>query len=427
MAGGLRTFKFVSLLAVTTACFVPQVRQYASLPTEVTMTTQDKATIPRPEGYKWIHSSNSLVGSDLSNPSCVTLESSSPGETTIDGKVFGFIPWHTRVRVVPTERVVVGGEAVGIRLSSNGPVVVGYRHLSDGTSPAADAKVQVGDVILSVNHRTVHTAVELQMAIYHRRSPIELTVQRGRVTKHISVSCKMNDGLGPELGLFVRDKTVGVGTLTFIDPATRTFGALGHMITDMDTGQPVVGQGAIYPAVITGLQKGRVGAPGEKRGSFSLKSETLGHIGVNTPYGIFGSIPSASHSEHATVPVALPSQVHTGAARLFTVLHGNRVESFDVNIENTTHQTGPSTKSMIIHVTDPRLLSETGGIVQGMSGSPIVQDGRLVGAVTHVFVSDPTRGYGVYAMWMLQETESYRDTTAFAWVPWAKWLHRHAV
>ncbi|WP_067617682.1 SpoIVB peptidase [Alicyclobacillus acidiphilus] len=421
MAGRLRTIKFVSLLAVTAACFVPQVRQLAALPTEVTLTTQDKVTLPRPEGYRLSHSSNHLVEPDSSYPSCVTIQSSSPGETSVDGKVLGLIPWRTRVRVVPTERVVVGGQAVGIKLSSDGPIVVGYRHLRDGTSPAANAKVLVGDVILSVNHQSVHSATDLQRAMRHEGSPLQLTVRRGRATKHISVVCPRNTGT-PELGLFVRDKTVGVGTLTFIDPKNHTFGALGHVITDIDTGQPVVGQGSIYPAMITGLQRGRIGAPGEKKGTFSLQGSTLGSIDENTPYGIFGTIPAVAQSARS-VPVALPSQVHTGEAKIYTVLHGSQVESFDVRIESVARQSEPSTKSMIIRVTDPRLLSQTGGIVQGMSGSPIVQDGRLVGAVTHVFVSDPTRGYGVYAMWMIQEAQTHRQS-APAWTAWSHWFRR---
>ncbi|GMA55830.1 hypothetical protein GCM10025858_03330 [Alicyclobacillus sacchari] len=259
-------------------------------------------------------------------------------------------------------------------------------------------------MILSVDKHPVRSAIELQQVIRDKRGSILLTIQRGEHKKDVVVHCPAT-AAGSQLGVYVRDKTVGVGTLTFYNPETGAFAALGHMISDVDTGRPIIGEGLMYPAVITGVQAGKIGEPGEKKGMFVHSSRELGHIAENTPYGIFGKLDvSACHATgglREAIPVALPTQVHPGPAVIYTVLHGQKVEPFQVRIENTSRQRTPSTKSLILRVTDPRLLSAAGGIVQGMSGSPIVQDGKLVGAVTHVFVSDPTRGYGVYAYWML--------------------------
>lgn len=434
MAGRLRTFKFFSLLAVTATCFTPAVRELASTPTQVNMVTGDTVSVPLMGGGggSQANSSDEQVAKVSANSDALvmTVTSDKPGRTEIDSKLFGFIPWKTHVHVVPTARVLVGGEAVGIRLESKGPIVVGYRHLSDGSSPAAKARVEIGDMIISVNHHPVHTALELQRAVREATTPLQLTVQRDRDKRDISLDCPKNTASNSQLGLYVRDRTVGVGTLTFYDPAHQAFGALGHVITDADTGQPIVGQGSLYPALITGIQAGKVGAPGEKRGTFSPQGKTIGEIGCNTPYGVFGEMPRQSFRQTTSsqlLPIALPEQVHVGAAKMYTVLHDQTVESFDVRIENTTRQSSPSTKSMIIRVTDPRLLAQSGGIVQGMSGSPLVQDGRLVGAVTHVFVSDPTRGYAVYAMWMLQQTKAF-DATQDTWlgIPHL-WPIKHAV
>ncbi|WP_040289226.1 SpoIVB peptidase [Alicyclobacillus hesperidum] len=406
MAGWLRALKFASLIAVTLACFAPPVRHLETLPTNIDMTTDDDILVPRTSGFRIIHSPEQ-TRSDFSHPTFVDLSSQQPGEVDIQNRVFGLIPWHTHVHVEQAERVIVGGQAVGIRLSSMGPIVVGFHRTSDGSSPAANAHVEIGDMILSVDKHPVRTATELQQAIRDKRGSIVLTIQRGQRKRDVVVPCPATAN-GSQLGIYVRDKTVGVGTLTFYNPQTGAFAALGHMISDVDTGRPIVGQGAMYPAVITGVQAGKIGEPGEKKGMFVHSSRELGHIAENTPYGIFGKLDVAAC--HATgglrepIPVALPTQVHPGPAVIYTVLHGQKVEPFQVRIENTSRQRTPSTKSLILRVTDPRLLSTAGGIVQGMSGSPIVQDGKLVGAVTHVFVSDPTRGYGVYAYWMLHHT-----------------------
>lgn len=396
MAGWLRALKIAVLVAATTLLWIPPVRHLVELPTSVEMSTDDEIAIQSFHPFTL----RSFVR-PVDPPSAITVTADA-GDFDVADRIFGFIPWRTRVHVQPAERVIVGGQAVGIRLMSEGPMVIGYRRAAQGISLAEANHIEVGDVILSVDGVPVHTAKELQAVLREKRAPFRLVVARGSKLREIEI----RDVAGPpELGVYVRDRAVGVGTLTFYDPATGRFAALGHLVTDADTGQPILGRGTVYPAAITGIQPGKAGQPGEKKGVFSGLKREVGEIDENTPYGVFGRMDGSFAARTSPLPgpiaVALPGQVHPGPAVLYTVLHGEKIEGFQVVIEHTARQMTPSTKSMIIRVVDPRLLEQAGGIVQGMSGSPIVQDGRLVGAVTHVFVSDPVRGYGVYAYWML--------------------------
>lgn len=415
MAGFLRTLKVAGLLTVAASCFTPMTQELARTPVDVNIATGDTVSVPIPSVATKPASSNSFVAHATPHQSYWLITSDHPGQSDVSTKLFGFIPWKTHVHVLPSTKVVVGGEAVGIRLHSTGPVVVGFRSLADGSpSPSAKAHVRLGDMIVAVNHHHVHSTEDLQRELSRVQRPaLQITVEQGNRQRDIDIPA--NPLLHRQLGLFVRDRTAGVGTLTYYDPLHRSYGALGHIITDLDTGRPVVGSGSMYDAMITGLKPGSIGEPGEKRGVFSSSGRTIGDVRENTPYGIFGTMKiPLSPTEFCRQPieVALPEQVHEGSAKIYTVLHGQRVEGFDIHIDNVTHQNTPSTKSMIIRVTDPRLLAQTGGIIQGMSGSPIVQDGRLVGAVTHVFVSDPTRGYAVFAMWMLREANHARPSAA---------------
>lgn len=311
------------------------------------------------------------------------------------------------IRHHDTDSVFVGGQSIGIRLNSNGVLVVGFEHVQELSSPAQAGHIQVGDVIEQINGKEIHSIADLQQCVTDARSKtLHFIVRRGNSRLSLKIQPAVVGEGDKRLGLLVRDRTTGVGTLTFYDASVCRYGALGHVITDADTGRAIDGWGTVYDSEIFGIVKGSSGKPGEKRGRFVTPQVRLGSIDRNTSFGVFGSmnhIPPHLYRQYR-VPVARPSQVHNGKATLLTVVHGQRVEPFTVQIENKTRQTKPTTKSMIVHVTDPRLLKETGGIVQGMSGSPILQDGRLIGAVTHVFVSDPTRGYGVYAQWMLHES-----------------------
>ncbi len=207
------------------------------------------------------------------------------------------------------------------------------------------------------------------------------------------------------LGIYLEDPAAGVGTMSFYDKDTGRFGALGHMITD-SRGRPMtIAKGSIVEATIDSIRYGSKGSPGEKVGFFNGDQDVMGIIDSNTSFGIFGqlegTVPQSAFAE--PVPVAFAHQVRLGPAEIYTVLQGSRIERFAVEIVKVANQTRPGEKGMVIEVTDERLLRETGGIIQGMSGSPILQNGMLVGAITHVFVNNPTKGYGSFAQWMVYE------------------------
>jgi len=214
------------------------------------------------------------------------------------------------------------------------------------------------------------------------------------------------------LGLWVRDITAGVGTLTFYDAKNGRFGALGHAITDVDTGMLLsVKNGEIVQSDVIDVRQGRRGEPGELRGGFSERDRVIGDIVKNTRYGIYGKVrrPVPNLLYKKPLPVGCQFTVNVGSATLLTTINGNGVEEFDMEIIGINRQNYPNPKGMIVQITDPDLLSRTGGIVQGMSGSPIIQNGRLVGAITHVFVNDPTKGYAIFIEWMLKEAGKIPD------------------
>jgi stage IV sporulation protein B len=208
------------------------------------------------------------------------------------------------------------------------------------------------------------------------------------------------------LGLYIRDSAAGVGTLTFYAPDQGVYGALGHVITDMDTQTPiVVGSGEILQSSVSSINKSQSGEPGEKRAHFLKEGRTLGSVERNTSFGIFGKMSQLPEHSFRSEPmsVAFAEEVKEGPAHILTVVDKQKVEKFDIEIVHVSKQSSPATKGMVIKITDPKLLERTGGIVQGMSGSPIIQNGKLVGAVTHVFVNDPSSGYGCFIEWMLQD------------------------
>ena len=308
--------------------------------------------------------------------------------------------------------VVPLGRAVGIKLFSDGVLVVGLSEVTGptgDTSPARACGLRQGDIITHINDTQVDTIEEVRsvlqdlegdkMSIRALRAeePVQFTAQ--------AVACA--DGTY-RLGAWIRDSMAGIGTVTFYDPATGAFGALGHGITDSDTGLLMpLGDGAVMDASVKAVKKGSAGDPGELRGSFNL-TEDMGSLWANTERGVFGVLDQCDFAQGQAVAVAAPDQVHTGPAEILSNISGDAVETFDVELVRVVEDSG--TQNLLIRVTDPALIARTGGIVQGMSGSPILQDGRLVGAVTHVMIDDPTKGYGILIENMLAQAEKAEPT-----------------
>ena len=196
-------------------------------------------------------------------------------------------------------------------------------------------------------------------------------------------------------GMWVRDSSAGIGTITFYDPQTEMFGGLGHAVCDSDTGEILpLHSGEVVAVTINGLKKGQEGNPGELVGSF-LSSMSIGNLNINNQSGVFGKLDSAPNLS-SPIPMGYRQEIQEGKAQILTTIKGNSPKAYDIEIEHINLKSNELSKNMIVRITDPELLEKTGGILQGMSGSPIVQNGKIVGAVTHVFVNDPTRGYGIF-------------------------------
>lgn len=351
-------------------------------------------------------------------PPPLNLEALELGEVNLELSLFGLIPLHQiSINVVPEIYLVPGGHSIGIRLNSRGVTVAGFYyfdHRGQNCSPGRESGIQIGDNLLMVEGIAVrdadHTARLLnEIATRHPERPLILRLSRQGKEIEMPVLPLFSDDDGEyRIGLYIRDTAAGVGTLSFYDPGSRRYGALGHIIMDSDTRQPLmINDGSIVQARIVDIQPARRGQPGEKTGVFMDQDRLKGNIDCNTPFGIFGTLHIIDENEEAAyrtiMPMALATQVRPGPAEMLTVIEGEVIGRFAVEIERLAQQSQPSDKGMILRVTDEELLSNTGGIIQGMSGSPLIQEGRLIGAVTHVFVNDPTRGYAIFMEWMYRE------------------------
>ena len=322
------------------------------------------------------------------------------------------------VKTVPTEiKVYPGGQPVGVKLNTKGVLVVALSDIqgNDGVlkSPAAVAGVQIGDSILKINDNTINSSEELAKYVnYSEGKEMSFLIDRKGIESKKKVlpiiSTKDNKY---KIGLWVRDSTAGVGTLTFYDENSGAFGALGHPITDLDTGTTLaINKGEIVSSSIINIKKGVRGNPGELKGIFVDEDTILGNISKNTECGIFGTSSTKLINNIAKEPlsIALRTEIKEGPAKILTTLDGNEPKYYDIQIEKLLAQDIPGPKSMIIKITDQELLDKTGGIVQGMSGSPIIQNNKIVGAVTHVLVNRPDVGYGIYIEWMLKDANIIR-------------------
>ena len=302
--------------------------------------------------------------------------------------------------------VIPMGRAVGIKLFSDGVLVVGLSPVDTQQGeqyPGRDCGLKTGDVITHMDGDEVDTIEQVQQLLEEKGSqPVTIQAMRGQQQLQLTAAAVRNSQGISQLGVWLRDSMAGIGTMTFYDPDSGVVAALGHGINDEDTAMLMpLESGSIMQATVADVQKGVSGQPGELHGQFDLKRD-LGSLYANTDRGIFGQLSDTTMVQGLQeVEVADPKQVHTGAATILSNIQGDQVEEYEIQITHVSTE-GDGTRSLMLQVTDPRLLQTTGGIVQGMSGSPILQDGRLVGAVTHVLVNDPTRGYGIFAQTMCQ-------------------------
>ncbi len=298
--------------------------------------------------------------------------------------------------------VILGGTPFGLTMYTGGVIVVNVDESYD--SPALTAGVRSNDVITKANGKDVTSNEQLRQLIESSQgADIELSLMRGKSPISLSITPEQDDDGNYTAGMWVRDSTAGLGTVTYYDPATRSFGALGHGICDRDTGMLLpLGRGRIMKAEISSVSKAQKGVAGGLNGY--MGDEVIGEMTLNNDYGVYGRYEADPPGDE--IECALDSDIRTGEATVYTTTDGTGVHGYTVNIESI-RLSDNSGQNMVLRVTDEEFLDATGGIVQGMSGSPIVQDGRLIGAVTHVFINSPEKGYGISIGNMLSCSDRY--------------------
>lgn len=322
--------------------------------------------------------------------------------------LFGTVPIkEVKTGEITRPMLVPCGQPFGIKLMTDGVMVIKLEKF-DGCCPAADCGIRVGDIITEVNGENVATNKKISEIISGSKGkPCMISYMRDGEEKTSTLAPVYSEG-AYKAGIWVRDSSAGIGTMTFYDPESGAFGGLGHPICDADTKVPLpLSHGTVGEVSITGCNKSCKGEPGQLLGEFS-SSASVGDITANNESGIFGTLNSAPNKSKA-VELGFRQEVTTGKAYIYSTIDGCQPQQYEISIEKIDLNENAE-HDMIVKITDDSLLEKTGGIVQGMSGSPIIQNGRLVGAVTHVFVDDPTQGYGIFADEMYEQTAKYEKT-----------------
>lgn len=303
--------------------------------------------------------------------------------------------------------LIAGGETIGMKIYTNGVYIIGitYVETDEGRKyPGKDAELKIGDYITEINGKKIYTAEEL-MVMLKNRNKVDATINRNGNQFNVTLNPQLQKNTNEyKMGLWVRDSTAGIGTVTFYNKENNTFGALGHGVCDADTGKLLaIKRGYSYEAFINSVKKSEKGAPGELTANFQYLNTADGYITHNTDCGVFGKINIVPQGEE--YPIAKTSEIKLGNAEIISTVNGGEKRKYNVEIIRMSTGKSLMGNGMVIKVTDSDLIRKTGGIVQGMSGSPIIQNGKIIGAVTHVFVNDPTKGYGIFIENMLDKAE----------------------
>ena len=297
--------------------------------------------------------------------------------------------------VSAAESLVPGGYVIGLELKDGTVTVAAFDETLGANAQASG--LQVGDKITQIDKQDIHSAEDVRHALERANGSVQVNISRSGKTKHLQLTPVITKE-GPKLGIYLKQGVTGVGTVTWYDPATGDFGALGHGVNTQDGTLLPMQDGKAYTASILSVKKGQAGDPGQLMGTLE-GTVPIGTLNKNTCQGIFGTSPAGWKGQ--SLPVASADEVHTGEAVIRSTVHGNQVQEYSVEILKIYPTSGSTGRNLLLKVTDPALLNLTGGIVQGMSGSPIIQNGKLIGAVTHVLVNQPDTGYGIFIENML--------------------------
>lgn len=355
-----------------------------------------------------------LKSSWLLSPNVVSVSASDDNdfdEYIINYKLFNlFNIKKLKVNVLEPDRYFAGGETLGFSLQSNGVILIGGNYILSKNGierPFENSGLKTGDIITHINGIEVNNVDDIaQVLSTCNGEKVKLSVKRNGEFSEIFIEPALDRITNTyKLGLWIKEDAVGIGTLTFVNATTKRFGSLGHSINDSETNECIdVSGGNIYESKILGIKKGKSGKAGELIGTFS-RENVIGSVDKNCEYGVYGFVDNVENFivDKTSIDIGGRLSAKPGKAQILSCLDGETIETYDIEIIKTNFQSSCNEKSMVIRVTDKDLIEKTGGIVQGMSGSPIIQDGKLIGAVTHVFVNDATKGFGIYIDWMLEQ------------------------
>lgn len=357
---------------------------------------------------------NTVLGVNVKNAKTVTASSNlnnsifeETGKMNLELNLFNlFSVKDVTVNVIPKTTVIPLGKAIGMKMYTKGVLVVGMSEI-EGQKPYENSGIETGDKIVEVNNVKINNTEELIACVNSSKGEnIEITYISDNEEEVTNISPVKTGDNEYKLGLWVRDAAAGVGTLTFYEPSTGEFGALGHGINDVDTYELIdIANGELVTTNIVDIVKGEDGTPGEIRGVIDGGS-TIGSIYKNTSYGVYGKVVDTSRlnlSKDDEIEVANRSEITTGKAEIMCELENGKTEKYEIEIQKIFLENNQDNKSMLIKVTDEDLIEKTGGIIQGMSGAPIIQNGKFIGAVTHVLVNDSKMGYAVFADLMIKQ------------------------
>lgn len=387
-----------------------------SIPNNIILFQGEKLTLTTVLGLNLQQKDNTNI--DINNYKTVQTSSTIDNTSTSIGKVdfslnlFGRIPLKdVTVNVIPKTSVVPLGNTVGLKLYTSGVLVVGMSEIEGNDNnkyrPYENTGIEEGDMIISIDDNTITCTTDLLETV-SKSNGKQLNVEYVREGESVetSITPVMATDNKYKLGLWVRDAAAGVGTVSFYEPSTKTFAALGHGILDVDTEQLLdIAKGDFVTTKILSITKGKKGSPGKIQGSIENQT-TIGEVYKNTEFGVYGklnNINSLNINISNAMEVATRDEIETGPAKIICTLEDNKTKEYDIEIQKIYKNNNENNKSMLVKVTDKELTEKTGGIIQGMSGSPIIQNSKVIGALTHVLVNDPEMGYGVFADLMIKQ------------------------
>lgn len=397
----LKNFYYIFSIITFIALFVFCTRSY--IPNEISVFNNEQKTINLPSTIFSVTDTDEAITVSTNTDKKTILENTSSNDSKVTVNFLGIPIKKTNVNVLSSKTLIPSGKSVGINIKTNGVMVLGTGAIIDDEGQSVkpwENKLMSKDIILEANGSKVHSKEDLSNII-NQSNKIDFLIERDNEQMHVEIIPvqSLTDNTN-KIGVWVRDGTEGIGTLTYINTTTNKFGALGHGVLDVDTNQLMpVSNGKILESQITTINKGEKGSPGELIGHIS--NTELGEVSVNTSHGIYGTWTS-TEPQGEEMEIALKDEIQLGTAYILCDIGNNGVQQYKITIEDI-NLNSKDEKGMVIRITDENLLKSTNGIIQGMSGSPIIQNNKIIGAVTHVFVQDPAKGYGIFIENMLNQ------------------------